>query len=94
MENLKLTPIKTGLSDENVLTDFTTAGLVSYCLRHGCLDSEYHLAVRMEELREVAFRLAKKLMDEGYGVGDSDLKIIDVSAEVTTVETKRFYKNT
>jgi hypothetical protein len=88
-ENLKLTPIREDLVKDE-LDDHTTAGLVSFGLRIGGLESEYHLALRTEKLREVAFRLAKKLMEEGYGVGDSDLKLIDVSAEVTTIETKRF----
>lgn len=71
------------------LNDFSTAGLVQYCLRSGCLDSEYHLALRTQKLRALALRLADELVGMGGWVAENDLKLIDVFGEV--VERKRLF---
>jgi len=85
---LKLTPIQECLEDLDELKDTTTSGLVSYGLRSGCLDSEYHLALRLEELRKLALTLVEQSLAEGGAISDSTLKLIDIQ-RVETI-TKRF----
>ena len=72
------------------LEDTTTAGLVEYGLRSGCLDSEYYLALRLQALRELALQLAIDTIEEGNAISDTALKLIDVERDV--IETKRFSK--
>jgi len=82
MSDLTLTPYKDEIHSDT-LTDYTTAGLVEYGLRHCGLDSEYHLALRLQQMRELALQL---VID--HAISDSTLKLIDVQREVK--ETKRF----
>ena len=72
------------------LEDTTTAGLIEYGFRLGGLDSEYKLAMRLQQMRVLFYELATQSMEEGYSISDSVLKILDVEAEVN--ETKRFSK--
>ena len=85
---LKLTPTRDCVEDLDELKDTTTSGLVTYGLRSGCLDSEYYLALRLQQLRELCLKLAIDSLEEGYPISDSTLKLIDVTREVTT--EKRF----
>ena len=62
---LKLTPIQEQLENLDELKDTTTSGLVSYGLRTGCLDSEYHLALRLQELRVLCLKLVEDSLEEG-----------------------------
>ena len=91
MKNLRLTPVKDSTTNTNsVLTDTTTAGLIEYGLRLGGADTEYKLAKRLQEMREVFFDIAENFMEQGFSVSDTALKILDVEADVK--ETKRFSK--
>ena len=90
MKNLRLTPVKDSSPDLSDLTDTTTAGLIEHGFRLGGLDTEYNLAVRLQQMRVLFFELAVQSIEEGYSISDSVLKIIDVEAEVN--ETKRFSK--
>jgi len=89
-ENIKLTPLENeGGNCGDSLEDYTTAGMVNFCLREGCLESEYHLALRTQELRKVALRLMIFMQAEGYPVDERHMQIIDVTAD--TMLTKRFH---
>jgi hypothetical protein len=90
MSNIKLTPIVECIDSDEELKDYTTVGLLNYGLRSGCSDAEYHLALRLQELRKHTLALVEQHMAEGYGVGNSLLNLLDVEMEVK--ETKRFYK--
>ena len=90
MSNLKLTAINECIETDEELKDTTTAGLLNYGLRSGCTETEYLLSIRLQELRKHAFDLAIEVMEEGGGVGDNLLKLLDVEMEVK--ETKRFSK--
>ena len=82
---MRLTYITEEQNDMETMEDFSTASMVEYGLRSGCTDAEYHMANRMQRLRQIALRLAKEL--EGYGAEDAvtteDLEAIDVMVEVT-----------
>jgi len=91
MSDLTLTPYKDEIHSDT-LTDYTTAGLVEYGLRHCGLDSEYHLAIRLQQMRELALQLVIDSLEEGHAISDSTLKLIDVQREVK--ETKRFSRST
>ena len=88
-DELTLTPYEDEIHSDT-LTDTTTAGLVEYGLRHCGLDSEYHLAIRLQQMRELALQLVKDSLEEGHAISDSTLKLIDVQREVK--ELKRFSK--
>jgi len=90
MKNLRLTPVKDCAILNSNLEDTTTAGLIEFGLRQGGLDSEYHLANRLQSIRELALELAVQSMEEGYSISDSFLKLLDVQVEVA--ETKRMSK--
>lgn len=91
-ENLELTPLANegGDADTDEMCDYTTAGMVNFCLRSGCLDSEYHLALRTQELRKLALRLMDLWQGEGYPLEERWLDLVDV--EASTMTTKRFNK--
>ena len=89
MRNLRLTPVKDSQHGDSVLTDTTTAGLIEYGFRLGGLDSEYKLAMRLQQMRELFFAMAEQAMENG-GVSDTVLRILDVEADVN--EVKRFSK--
>jgi len=88
--DLTLTPYKDEILSDT-LTDYTTAGLVEYGLRHCGLDSEYHLALRLQQMRELALQLVIDSLEEGHAISDSTLKLIDVQREVK--EMKRFSRS-
>ena len=90
MRNLRLTPVKDSTTNtHSILSDTTTAGLIEYGFRLGGMDTEYKLALRLQQMRELFFALAEEAMENG-GVSDTVLKILDVEADVN--ETKRFSK--
>ena len=90
-DKLILTPCEVEI-ESDTLTDYTTAGLVEYGLRHCGLESEYHLALRLQELRKLALQLIKDSLADGHAISDSTLKLIDVQRETT--ELKRFSRVT
>ena len=90
--NLSLVDINTtGVEDVVEAEDYTTAGLIEFCLRSGCSDAEYHLALRAQKLREIALDMATEIIEGGGEVNEAYLKLIDVHADVAT--RKRLYTN-
>jgi hypothetical protein len=81
----------TGVEFADEVEDYTTAGLVQFCLRNGCTDAEYHLALRAQKLREIALEMATEIIEEGGEVKEDYLRLIDVHADVAT--RKRLYTN-
>lgn len=96
--SIKLTEFNpANAKDAGQLTDTTTAGLLEYGLREGCTDAEYHLALRLEAMRELTFKLINERMAEGFGAGMSELELIDVKVDLTNEllglsTSKRFAK--
>jgi len=90
MKNLRLTSVAECIRMDDSLEDTTTAGLIEYGLRHGAPQTEYALAIRLQEIRNYAFELANQSMEEGYSISDSFLKLLDVRVDVA--ETKRMSK--
>ena len=90
MKNLHLTAVNECAEIHSNLEDTTTAGLIEFGLRHGGLEAEYQLAIRLQEIRVLAFELANQSMEEGYSISDTFLKLLDVQVEVA--ETKRMSK--
>ena len=91
MKNLRLTAVNECADNDSNLEDTTTAGLIEYGLRNGGLESEYLLAMRLQQIRVLAFELARQSMEEGHTISDTFLKLLDVKADIA--ETKRFYKS-
>ncbi len=92
MNNMRLTPcdsagVKNRSDDEY---DDTTTDLQEYLWRDGGIQSEWDAANRMQQLREVALKLAQALLDEGCNVDPLDLSTIDVM--VDTVKSVRLSK--
>jgi len=78
---MKLTPAdpSQAIRDDKYKSD--TVSLIEYGLRDGCLQSEYDLASRLEELRGVALDLANELYKYGGDANSRQLQLIDVLVE-------------
>lgn len=87
MSKYNLTPIEhAGAAVEDDVYRNGTADLVNYGLRHGGTQAEYDLAIRLQELREMAFELVEQEIEEGYPISDSMLALLDTEKEVMAKE--------
>lgn len=80
MPNIKLKPVDTTgqIRDSDAYDVNSTSDLINYCLRDGCLDSEYHISLRFQQLREVAMELINELYEHGGAPTSQQLAVIDV----------------
>jgi hypothetical protein len=85
---MKLTPIKESQDLMDDVYAMDTVSLIEYGLRDGCIDSEYQLALRLQEMRKITFSLLEHLEAEGFTPGNATLGMVDVQREVVT--SKRF----
>ena len=82
-----LTPIDIdGKKVEDDVYNNGTADLVNYGLRHGGTQAEYDLAVRLPEIRELAFELVEQEIEDGQPISDSMLALLDTEKEVMAKE--------
>jgi len=87
---MKLTPIpNTEIKNENEYNQNDIVDLIEYGLRMNAPSAEYHMAKKLQQLREVAFKLAEEIDNDGSYINIEDLKIIDVLIAVE--EEKRIH---
>ena len=91
MNNMKLTEVNhSGTVRLDDKYDDTTADLCDYLLRDCGLQSEYDAGMRIDELRELALKLATALIEDGHTIDPLDLGLIDVQVDsVTTVRLSK-----
>ena len=88
MSKYNLTPLENFDGSEQTDDEYNngTADLINYGLRHGGTQAEYDLALRLQELRELAFELVEQEIEEGHPISDHMLALLDTEKEVMAKE--------
>jgi hypothetical protein len=77
-------------ADEPV--DNSTVALVEFGLRDGGTLAEYHLANRLQRLREIALQLVNDLVEDGQAQTIPDDFLYSIDVEIEALVRKRLIK--